>query len=252
MALSRPFWLFTVVVFAATCGASGVGHMPPSNREEAAGFEEFKARTGQTGDMATKSWTGWAKEKISGGLGLKLDHNAKETAKRAYEKADHSVNTAKGKVQGVASRKGSDSYEKANEFKDSAVETAGNIKDAVKEKAGKTTEEAEKATWTMKKKAIEMAEEVRARAARLSEEAKGYAREVGKKVEEGTKRRREAEEQMGWAREKAREGYAAVREKAGETLETAKEKVGSNNGAVKQKSQEMKDDLTSWGRDEEQ
>lgn len=108
MALSRPLCLlFTAAaVFAATCDCSGVGHMP-SNGEEAGDFEVFKVRTGQAGDKdkAAESWTGWAKEKLSEGLGLNYDHDAKGTSKRAFEKAGDIAKTAKDRVEDMASGK---------------------------------------------------------------------------------------------------------------------------------------------------
>lgn len=107
MALKQPFWLLfvAVVVFATTCSCSSIGHMP-STKEEANDFGEFKS--GQAEEKASEgseSWTGWAKEKLSEGLGLKHDSDAKETIKRASERAGDAAKTATDNAQDMASGK---------------------------------------------------------------------------------------------------------------------------------------------------
>lgn len=94
--------------FASTCGGSGVGHVP-STTEEGRDFEEVKERAQQTqnkaaetakeANEASETWTDWAKEKISEGLGFNKDADAKDAPKKA---SDTVSDTAK-KSEEVAS-----------------------------------------------------------------------------------------------------------------------------------------------------
>ncbi|KAM1438482.1 hypothetical protein ACFXTO_012466 [Malus domestica] len=73
-----------VVMLATVCRGSSVGHTPSANEEVLDEFVEFKDQSRQTDDAraaekaregkeGSESWTEWAKEKITGGLGLKQD-----------------------------------------------------------------------------------------------------------------------------------------------------------------------------------
>ncbi|KAM1078435.1 hypothetical protein ACFX13_004469 [Malus domestica] len=74
-----------VVMLATVCRGSSVGHTPSANEEVLDEFVEFKDQSRQTDDAraaekaregkeGSESWTEWAKEKITGGLGLKQDN----------------------------------------------------------------------------------------------------------------------------------------------------------------------------------
>lgn len=101
-----------LAVLAPGCGSSGVGHMP-STKEEGEDFEEFKVKTEQAGEKAadarkeakesSESWTEWAKEKLSEGLGLKQDETKESATKRASDETTDAAKTAKDKVHDMAS-----------------------------------------------------------------------------------------------------------------------------------------------------
>lgn len=93
------------------CRASSVDHMP-STDDEGREYKDFKAKTqeaqhkasdaAKVAKEASESWTGWAKEKISEGLGLKQDE-AIETATKASDDAAATAKKTKDKIQEVVS-----------------------------------------------------------------------------------------------------------------------------------------------------
>lgn len=112
MASKQPFKVLFVlgvvaVMLATLCRGSGVGHTSSSD-------EVFKVKTRQPQDEAaekerggressdSESWAEWAKEKISGGLGLKQDDDD-ENNKKASDAAYDTAKNTKDKVQDTAS-----------------------------------------------------------------------------------------------------------------------------------------------------
>ncbi|KAM0997641.1 hypothetical protein ACFX2I_007485 [Malus domestica] len=81
-----------VVMLATVCRGSSVGHTPSANEETDDARAAEKAREGKEG---SESWTEWAKEKITGGLGLKQDNEnflkqddekfLKDSSKKAFD-----------------------------------------------------------------------------------------------------------------------------------------------------------------------
>ncbi|KAL3626653.1 hypothetical protein CASFOL_030202 [Castilleja foliolosa] len=173
----------------------------------------------------SESWTGWAKDKISEGLGFKASSDA-DADDVAASTIDAAAKKTKDKITDSATGAGEYASEKAGEAKDKAAEAT----EAAKRKVSEKTEEAYEKSGELKEKAEERSKEAKDRAA---EEAK----DKGKK----------AEEQVGWAKEKAKEGYEAAKDRAAETYESAKDKVASNLEAAKERSKDIikDDDLTS-------
>ncbi|KAK4782980.1 hypothetical protein SAY86_007354 [Trapa natans] len=206
MALKQPFWLLltaAALVFAATCAGN-----TPLKKEEGGEFEELKVGPAQAGEKAaeeSESWTGWAKEKLSEGLGLKHSSGHEQSSRRASGEAGDAAKTAKdgdndqvvvsgaaqhaAEMKETASEKGREAYEKASELKNSAGHTTERIDRAAKEKRGETTEE--------EGKLAQEAEKAEERVAKVSEEVKQSSEE--------------AEEHVGWAKEKAKDDLKSGR-----------------------------------------
>ncbi|XP_068666826.1 uncharacterized protein ECU03_1610-like [Aristolochia californica] len=219
----------------------------------ACGFERIsvdamEAYEEESKDESSASWTGWAKEKISGGLGMKEesgkhpDSTFLDSTKHASNKAEDVVEEFKDDGGTVASDARQKLSEKAKETKDAAIEMgkkAGEkgkeqvewVKDKVKEAYDATKSEVEgskeKTEWAM-------------------DAAKVKTNETLNKVGET------GQEKAGWAKEKAEVGYDATKSKAEESVDTAKSKAGeslsgakeklrSSEEAAKEKSKEMTD-----------
>lgn len=100
-----------VMAFTISCSSTSVGHTPPS-KDDGEDYKELKGKTNQVKYKAaemgketretSESWAGWAKEKISEGLGLKAEE-AKETANKASDSATETAKKTKDKVEDMAS-----------------------------------------------------------------------------------------------------------------------------------------------------
>ncbi|XP_011100670.1 late embryogenesis abundant protein D-29 isoform X1 [Sesamum indicum] len=216
---------FVVVVLLVIWAVVGI-----NGKENPLLHEEGAAAAGK--ESSSESWAEWAKEKIAEGLGF--NHAAKHTstsdaAKNTKDKITQATTAAE---YGSDVKKGA--AEKAGEARDKASEAA----DEVKRKASQKTEEAYER--------MGQAKEMAAEKARQGKEA---AREEAREKEE------KAEEKLKWAKEKAKEGYEAAKEKVGEGYESARDTIASNLEAAKEKSRDIKEDMTTTttmgGRDEE-
>lgn len=81
-----------------------MGHMP-STEEEARDYQEMKSKItakDEGGDQSSETWTEWAKDKISGGLGLKHDRQ-EDGVKKASDLTSDAAKKTKDKIQNVAS-----------------------------------------------------------------------------------------------------------------------------------------------------
>lgn len=79
----------------------------PSTAEEARDYQEMKskatAKDEKEKDQSAETWTEWAKEKISGGLGLKNEQQEDGGVKKVTDFTSDTAEKAKDKIQNVAS-----------------------------------------------------------------------------------------------------------------------------------------------------
>lgn len=74
----------------------------PSSAEEARDYQEMKSKTAAMEDESAETWTEWAKEKISGGLGLK-NERPEDGVKKVTDFTTDTAKKAKDKIENVAS-----------------------------------------------------------------------------------------------------------------------------------------------------
>ena len=76
----------------------------PSTTEEARDYQEMKSKAEEK-DQTGETWTEWAKEKITGGLGLKSERQEDDEGgvKKVTDFTSDSAKKAKDKIQNVAS-----------------------------------------------------------------------------------------------------------------------------------------------------
>ncbi|KAJ0972995.1 hypothetical protein J5N97_020954 [Dioscorea zingiberensis] len=157
--------------------------------------------TGEADRAGEGSWTSWAKERISEGLGFKQREEEEETA--SPNKISDLAKTAKDKTHEMTSEKANELKEKVREGKETAEGTT--------DKAGQETREVAKDE------------------AGKAKDAAGRVMEVAEKsASEAEQKAMEAGEQLHQAKEKAET-------KAGESLDSAKETLASNYEAAKEK-----------------
>ncbi|GLU05179.1 hypothetical protein SLE2022_222920 [Rubroshorea leprosula] len=136
MASKQTSWAFILVlvimtVLAVDVSSTSIGHTP-SRKVEDFEFSEAKEKTERAKDKAwetgketkeaTESWTEWAKEKISEGLGLKHDDVLKDVAKKTYGSA---ATTAKSASDSTT--------QTAKKASDSGADTTSKTKDVIKD-----------------------------------------------------------------------------------------------------------------------
>lgn len=107
MAVTAVLLVFMVTI----CWSGSVGHMP-STEEDARDYHEMKSKVAAKDDKKEKdqtaeTWTEWAKEKITGGLGLKNEREEDQDddggVKKVTDFTSDSALKAKDKIQNVAS-----------------------------------------------------------------------------------------------------------------------------------------------------
>ncbi|KAG5573933.1 hypothetical protein H5410_063699 [Solanum commersonii] len=99
----------------------------------------------------SSSWAGWAKDKISEGLGLKSNDNDDSSVKHASDSTMDAAKNAKDKITGTASGTGQYVADKAGNLKNAAEEA--------KNRAYQTAEEAKNKAYETAKTAKEKAAE---------------------------------------------------------------------------------------------
>ncbi|ERN01949.1 hypothetical protein AMTR_s00045p00047390 [Amborella trichopoda] len=208
----------------------------------------------QTGKEHAKdessSWTNWAKDKISGGLGLKQQEDATEQAGDAMKKTkgggqDDQTRGSMLRVKNnvlvastIAAAHFNCAREKAaEEAKGKTEEGSSKGKEKVEDPKGKTEEEEEEGEGREKvkeeKEKMKMEEEMR-KAAKAYEEAMKKARESYERAEEHVA---EKGEEM----RKGSEAYEEAKKAAKETHDRAKEYITANYEAAKEKTVEFVD-----------
>lgn len=98
VALSLAVLLMMNRAPSCSCIEEGSGHEAKGKPQEA----NKAAEAAEESKGASESWAEWAKEKISGGLGL-VGEEAKEAAKKASDSAAETAKKTKEKVQGIVS-----------------------------------------------------------------------------------------------------------------------------------------------------
>lgn len=101
------YLLICVVVLMAVTAISSDDNQEANKYEEAKGrTEEAKNKVGDTAHEAkeaSESWTEWAKDKITEGLGFKHDEDAKDKVRQASESAYDTTKSTKDNIQDTAS-----------------------------------------------------------------------------------------------------------------------------------------------------
>ncbi|XP_020520584.1 late embryogenesis abundant protein D-29 [Amborella trichopoda] len=196
----------------------------------------------QTGKEHAKdessSWTNWAKDKISGGLGLKQQEDATEQAGDAMKKTKGGGQDDQTRGSMLGAGAGKCAREKAaEEAKGKTEEGSSKGKEKVEDPKGKTEEEEEEGEGREKvkeeKEKMKMEEEMR-KAAKAYEEAMKKARESYERAEEHVA---EKGEEM----RKGSEAYEEAKKAAKETHDRAKEYITANYEAAKEKTVEFVD-----------
>lgn len=128
--------LMAVTVFAMNCNCSSVGHMP-STKEEVHDFQQVKEDHHQGNKEGTESWTEWAKEKITEGLGFKHDGKDKETT---TEKVSDTAQKSKDMSKDAAHKTTDYAADTAHKTIDYADDATQKAKDYAGSAAQKTRE----------------------------------------------------------------------------------------------------------------
>lgn len=89
--------LFLAVICNGTATKENMKYEEAKTKATNAGNEAFEA--GKEAKESTESWTGWAKDKITEGLGLKTEE-AKEASRKASDATIDSAKSAKDKITG--------------------------------------------------------------------------------------------------------------------------------------------------------
>ncbi|TVU48269.1 hypothetical protein EJB05_07899, partial [Eragrostis curvula] len=138
LAVPAALLLVTVMVFAAAAGVAAKADLEHAT---------------EAGHKDEESWTEWAKEKISEGLGFKhLDEE--EAARKAGETAKSARETAQGAAS-EAGKKAGGAKEKAGEAATGASNKAGQAKDKATDTVKGTAGEASSKAGYAKEKAKE-------------------------------------------------------------------------------------------------
>ncbi|KAL7144259.1 hypothetical protein ABFS83_07G000300 [Erythranthe nasuta] len=199
------------------CNAGG------TTETETSGSSKVIEGDGEAADEST-TWTGWAKDKISEGLGFKEDHNQNNIVDDAAKKS-------KDKVTDAAAKKS----------KDKVTDAAAAGGEYVSEKSGdvkKATGEAKEKASEAKRKTAEKAEEAYDKTADKATDTKEAAKAGMEKTEE------KAQEHMSWAKQ----GYEAAKDKAARTYDSAKDTISENIEAAKL----IKDDVLTTTHDNDE
>ncbi|KAG9448075.1 hypothetical protein H6P81_014203 [Aristolochia fimbriata] len=231
--------LMARVVRIALLGLFALSLLSCSAVERIAVHATSEGQEEESKNESSASWTEWAKDKISGGLGMK-----EEPAKRPEDKSKDAAKKTE---------------EAAEEFRESAGQVASDARQTLAEKARDASDKAKEATVELGKKAGEkgmeqagwvkdkLKEAYEATKTEMEEESKeqmewakdrtkgGYDSAKGKTGETLDRAGQTGQENVDWAKDRARAGYDAAKSKAEETMDAAKAKAGDTVSNAKEK-----------------